>query len=359
MHMIAELGEAAHWYYKDQIYKSEIVNSKMYKNAWRSGQQNLAKSPADLFGMAKKQLLASKVLVFLEDKSTVIDLKKGNTALDVAFKIHSHVGLTLTKVSVNGKEVPLDYPLQNGDIVSCESNPGVLSVKPIWLDMATSKCSQRELRKYFRENNRAMLVTIGLMHFIFTLILSEGPLNEKYPNGIPDVSKLVDFIKYRTPSSITNFAKFFERLGEASKEDRATLIGNLLNIPACSLTVSSLKLALLYCNMNRKHGWAEEREIQQKILLPMIRNVLPQCECGDIENLWVELVGARSLVVEHAKPSRLPLEDLFMTSLGPHKKKYNMYPCVTKAPLHEQIPPSQYPVKYATFTKKSVVYLGK
>lgn len=334
MHVIAELGEAAHWFYKDQIYKTDITDKKIYKEAWRSKQQTAAKSPAELIGMAKKQILANRVLVFLEDRSTVLNLKKGHTALDATFALHSDIGLTVSKVCVSSKEVTLDYVLQNGDVVTCENIPGMFSVKPTWIGIAKSSSAQSKIRKYFRDNNQQMLVCIGLMHFLMSLTLSEERILQRYPKGMPSVDKLSEFIKKRTPC-ITNFAGFLERLGETSKTESASLLGSLLDIPASNITVSTIRLGLLWARMEEKNGW--DSVLQKNLLLPLLREILPSMDFH-LENMWVELIGKRSVVVEE-KETLLPLKDLFTSKLGPTGKRYNyMYPSVIQAPEHTLIP---------------------
>merc|ERR1719399_1648378 len=122
MHKTAELGEAAHWYYKDLIYRPEIAASKQYLRTWRSDQQLNATSPAALLGMAKAQLLKSRVFVLLADKATVLNLRRGATALDAAFAIHSSLGLRTSHITVNGKKSRYDRILRNGDIISVSRN---------------------------------------------------------------------------------------------------------------------------------------------------------------------------------------------------------------------------------------------
>ena len=341
MHLTAELGEAAHWFYKDQTYKSDIVDKKIYRQAWRSPEQTNAKSPAELIGMAKKQLLASRVLVFLEDRSTVLNMKKGHTALDAAFHLHSDMGLTVSSVKVDGQDVRLDYTLQNGDVVSCESCPGVVSVKPVWIGIARSASAQSKIRKYFRDNNRAMLVCIGLMHLLMSFTLSEERIMRRYPKGLPNVKKLAEYIKVRTPSSITNFAEFLERLASTNKAESANLLGSLLDIPASNITVSTIRLGLIWARMGDKNGW-EDKNMQTTLLIPILREVLPALDLPQIESMWVELIGARSLIIEEKK-GLLPFKDLFTSKLGPTGKKCNyVYPSVIQAPLHTLIPARQF-----------------
>ena len=355
MHLKAEIGEAAHWFYKDQTYKSDIVDKKIYKQAWRSPQQTAAKSPAELIGMAKKQLLASRVLVFLEDRSTVLNMKKGHTALDAAFALHSDLGLTVSSVKVDGKEVSLDYTLQNGDVVTCESCPDVVSVKPLWIGIARSSSAQSKIRKYFRDNNRAMLVCIGLMHLLMSLTLSEDRITKRYPNGLPNVKKLTEWVKVRTPSSITNVAEFLERFSGTSKAESANLLGSLLDIPANNLTVSTIRLGLIWARMSDRNGW-EDKQMQKTLLIPMLREILPALSLPQVESMWVELIGARSLVIEESE-GLMPFKDLFTSKLGPSHKKYNyIFPSVIQAPSHALIPTSPFPDKN---TKKAIVDIDK
>jgi ppGpp synthetase/RelA/SpoT-type nucleotidyltranferase len=334
MHKAACLGEAAHWFYKDKIYRPKLVDTKIYRHAWRSPLQTTAKSPEELIGMAKQQLLASRVLVFLEDRSTVLNLVKGDTALDATFALHSDLGLTVTTIRIGGQPVPLDYTLQNGDVVTCESSPGVISVTPLWLEMAKSSTALSKIRKYFRESNSRILVCLGLVHLLMTLTLSEERISRRYPNGLPSVAKLADFIKIRTPMSITNFADYLERLGGASVSESASLIGSLLDIPVKDLKISSVSLGLFWARMENKNGWGD-KVMQKTLLLPILREVLPALNLPQVESLWVELIGSRSLQLDDKQEALIPLASLFTSRLGPSRKEYNyVYPYVIQAPAH-------------------------
>ena len=334
MHETASSGEAAHWFYKDKIYRPKLVDTKIYRHAWRSPRQTSAKSPEELIGMARQQLLSSRVLVFLEDRSTVLNLVKGNTALDATFALHSDLGLTVTTIRIGGQPVAPDYTLRNGDVVTCESSPGVMSVSPLWLEMAKSSAALSKIRKYFRENNSHVLVCLGLVHLMMTITLSEKRILERYPNGLPSVSKLSEFIKVRTPGSITNFAAFLERLGGATLSESTSLIGSLLDIPVRDLRVSSVSLGLFWARMEDKNGWGD-KNMQKSLLLPLLREVLPALGIPQVASIWTELIGSRSLCLEDKQEGLIPLASLFTSRLGPSKKEYNyVYPYVIQAPAN-------------------------
>lgn len=306
MHKRASLGEAAHWFYKDKIYRPKLVDTKIYRHAWRSPLQTTAKSPEELICMAKEQLLQSRVLVFLEDRSTVLNLAKGDTALDATFALHSDLGLTVSTIRIGGKPVPLDYTLQNGDVVTCECSPGVISVSPLWLEIAKSSSATYQIRKYFRENNKHVLVCLGLVHLLMSITLSEERITRRFPTGLPNIKKLTEFIRIRTPMSITNFAEYLERLGGASLSDSASLIGSLLDIPMKDLKISSVSLGLFWARMEDRNGWGN-RQLQKSLLLPILREVLPSLDLPQIEAVWVDLIGSRSLRIDEDQEVQQPL----------------------------------------------------
>ena len=161
MHKTAETGEAAHWYYKDKIYRPEVANTAGYKKAWRSAEQLKATSPAALIGMAKAQLLKSRVFVILADKATVLNLKRGATALDAAFAIHSSLGLQTSQIMINGKSSRFDRILRNGDIISVvRSHDERPTATHDWTTMVRTDAARRVLRLHFTKETRVALVCI-------------------------------------------------------------------------------------------------------------------------------------------------------------------------------------------------------
>ena len=324
MHDFAELGEAAHWAYKDSIYRPEIAETKIYRQAWRSPAQVNAKKPEELFSLARQQLQANRVYVFLDDCSTVLNLQKGATALDAAFALHSDVGLTLANVRIGNSTVGFNRVVQNGDVISFESSvQKTVTADPAWLDMVKTNHASGHIRKHLRDSQRGTLACIGLVQLLMCMTLSSSTIQQRFPQGAPDANKLLRFMSKRSKySNVVN-------LGSASKSEIQSQIGGLLDIPAANLTCSSVSLSTMWARMQGRNGW-EDKEMQKNVLLPLISTIIPDA-LGDsnngvnIQQLWVDLVGARSLLEEDEPDALLSLGELSspFETISPHHEGHH------------------------------------
>ncbi|MGL5055865.1 MAG: RelA/SpoT family protein, partial [Fusobacteriaceae bacterium] len=114
MHKIAEEGIAAHWSYKEKVAVNK--NDEVY--GWLRGvietQQN--ENSEEFVKSFTEELIKESVFVF-SPKGDVVELAMGATPLDFAFNIHTDIGCKCIGSKVNGKIVPLEYKLKNGDRV--------------------------------------------------------------------------------------------------------------------------------------------------------------------------------------------------------------------------------------------------
>ena len=324
MQRFAELGEAAHWAYKDQMYRPELTETKVYRQAWRSPAQINAKNPEDLFTLARQQLSTSRVYVFLDDCSTVLNLPKGATALDAAFALHSDVGLNLANVRIGNVTVGFSHKMQNGDVVSFQGAETV-TADPAWFDLVKTSHATAHIRKYLRDSQRGSLACIGLVQLLMCFTLSNLAIQQRFPQGAPDAEKLVRFITKRSKSK--HVVDFLVTLGSASKPEIQTQIAGLLDIPAANITCSSVSLGLMWARMQGRNGW-EDKDMQRSILLPFVNTILPEAN-GDsnvnFHQIWAELVGERSLVEEDEPDALLSLSSLsspFQT-ISPHHEGHH------------------------------------
>ena len=116
MHRVSEVGIAAHWRYKEG---SRIDRDYDAKLAWvrqlMDWQREVADATEFVEGL-KLDIFQDQVFVFTP-KGEVKDLPAGSGPLDFAYRIHTDVGHRCIGAKVNNRLVPLDYRLQNGDIV--------------------------------------------------------------------------------------------------------------------------------------------------------------------------------------------------------------------------------------------------
>lgn len=159
MHRVAEFGIAAHWKYKEGV----SIDKEETKLAWLRQTlewQKEMNDPKEFMETLKVDLFASQVFVFTP-KGDVIELPAGSTPLDFAFKIHSAIGAKTIGAKVNGKMVPIDHTLDNGNIVEIVTSPNASGPSIDWLKIAKSSNARNKIRAYLKRENKSDAVDKG------------------------------------------------------------------------------------------------------------------------------------------------------------------------------------------------------
>lgn len=160
MHRVSEYGVAAHWRYKEGNKNGDKEFDQ--KVAWLRQvlEWQDTSNPTELVNALKLDVFSGEVFVFTP-KGDVVKLPIGSVPLDFAYRIHTDVGHHCVGAKVNGKIVPLDYTLQNGDIVDIiTSKTGRPSLD--WLNIVGSSESKSKIRNWFKRENKAENIEKGL-----------------------------------------------------------------------------------------------------------------------------------------------------------------------------------------------------
>jgi RelA/SpoT family (p)ppGpp synthetase len=163
MHHFAEFGIAAHWRYKEQSKPSHYLDNKI---AWirqlMDWRQDVTDAQEFVSGM-KTDVFQDRVYVFTP-RGDVIDLPTGATPIDFAYHVHTELGDRCRGAKVNGKLVPLDYQLRNGDQVEVVSakrgGPSRDWLNPNLGYVATQR-ARGKIRAWFRKQAREENVVQG------------------------------------------------------------------------------------------------------------------------------------------------------------------------------------------------------
>jgi len=160
MHRIAEEGIAAHWHYKEQGSKG--VGQDAEKMAWLRQimeWQNELEDTGDFLELVKVDLFPEEVYAFTP-KGEVMPFRTGATPVDFAYAVHTEVGHHTSGAKVNGKIVPLEYTLQNGDIVEILTQPNRHPSQD-WLSIARTSRARSKIRAWLNANERKSSVALG------------------------------------------------------------------------------------------------------------------------------------------------------------------------------------------------------
>ncbi|HAR63116.1 MAG: (p)ppGpp synthetase [Candidatus Margulisiibacteriota bacterium] len=151
MHRVSEYGIAAHWRYKDGKAKDRDFEMKLSWLRQLIEWQKDFIDAKDYMANLKLDLFTDESFVFTP-KGDVFGLPMGSTPVDFAYHIHTEVGHRCIGAKVNGKIVPLNYKLQNGDIVeiitSKSDNPHLN-----WLNFAVTNEAKQKIKGWFRKQN--------------------------------------------------------------------------------------------------------------------------------------------------------------------------------------------------------------
>ena len=164
MHQVSEFGIAAHWKYKEAGCSIGATDENDQKMSWLRQMVSLQKEyddPKEFFEALKLDVFSDEVFVFTP-RGDVIDLPKGSNPIDFAYHIHTEIGHHCVGAKVNGKIVPLEYKLKNGDIVSIVTNKGGNGPSPDWLNTVASSATRSKIRAWFKKENREENVERGM-----------------------------------------------------------------------------------------------------------------------------------------------------------------------------------------------------
>jgi RelA/SpoT family (p)ppGpp synthetase len=154
MHQVAEYGIAAHWKYKEggspAAGDTERFNWLRQLVDWQK--DDGGEDSSDYLASIKEDLFDEEVFVFTP-KGDVVGLRKGSTAVDFAYRIHSEVGNHCQGVRINDRLRPLATPLQNGDFVQ------VITAKTAqpsldWLNFVATPTARNRIRQWYKRSHR-------------------------------------------------------------------------------------------------------------------------------------------------------------------------------------------------------------
>lgn len=164
MHQVSEYGFAAHWKYKEAGKSVGAAGEYDKKLSWLrqmvSLQQELS-DPREYVEALKVDVFSDEVFVFTP-RGDVIDLPKGSIPLDFAYRIHTEVGNHCVGAKVNGRLVPLEYKLKNGDIVSIITNQANNGPSRDWLNIVASSETRNKIRSWFKKARREENILRGM-----------------------------------------------------------------------------------------------------------------------------------------------------------------------------------------------------
>ena len=159
MHARAEFGIAAHWKYKKggESQKSPEMLWLRQLHDW----QKETEDPSEFLEALRFDLGSPEVFVFTP-KGNVIALPGGSTPVDFAYAVHTEVGNRCVGAKVNGRLVPLESPLANGDVVDVLTNKSDnASPSRDWLNFVKSPRARSKIKAWFSKERREEAIDAG------------------------------------------------------------------------------------------------------------------------------------------------------------------------------------------------------
>jgi GTP pyrophosphokinase len=173
MHRRAEYGVAAHWKYKEDAPGKSAETGPAGKQsdtgpvndmAWLRqllDWQSEISDPGEFLDSLRFEISAQEVYVFTP-KGSVVALPAGSTAVDFAYAVHTEVGHHCIGGRVNGRLVPLESPLDNGDVVEIlTSKAEGAGPSRDWLTFVRSPRARNKIRQWFSKERREEAIDLG------------------------------------------------------------------------------------------------------------------------------------------------------------------------------------------------------
>ena len=192
MDEVAENGIAAHWSYKENgsNTKANMQNAmeqklQFFKEIMEL--KSLNSSEQEFVSSVSEDVFRNTIYVFTP-KGDVIELPNGATPIDFAYRVHSGVGDTMVGAIVNNNIVPLNYVLQNNDIIKINTNKNSTPSRE-WIDMAFTNQAKNKIRGYFNKIDKDEYLKRGNEALLKELKKNKISYNDFLDNNLEDILK--------------------------------------------------------------------------------------------------------------------------------------------------------------------------
>ena len=197
MDEIAEHGIASHWSYKEKgsNVKASMQDAMEQKLQFFREIMELKDEKSDeLFVHNVQEEVLSNTIYVFTPQGDVIELPKGSTPIDFAYRVHSDVGNTMVGAIVNGNIVSLDYVLNDGDIIKINTNKNSFGPSREWIDMAFTSKAKNKIKAFYNKIVKEEYLKKGTEALQKEVKKRKIPFSEFYSNAM--IEKLLDELKF-------------------------------------------------------------------------------------------------------------------------------------------------------------------
>ena len=250
MHARAEFGIAAHWKYKQG--SKEQQNPQMLWLQQLHEWQKETEDPSEFLDSLRFDLGTPEVFVFTP-KGSVIALPGGSTPVDFAYSVHTDVGNKCAGAKVNGRLVPLDSKLNNGDVVEVvlnKSDSGAPSRD--WLNFVKSPRARSKIKAWFTKERKEEAIDAGRESIARQMRKAGLPLQKIFAGQsllelahelrYPDISAMYGAVGDGHVSAASIIEKLVAALGDEDQHPEQTLTEIPKGIPSAKRTSSAIEV---------------------------------------------------------------------------------------------------------------------
>jgi GTP pyrophosphokinase len=252
MHSRAEFGIAAHWKYK----KGNEADSSSPEMLWLRQLhewQKETEDPSEFLDSLRFDLGSPEVFVFTP-KGSVIALPGGSTPVDFAYSVHTDVGNRCAGAKVNGRLVPLESKLNNGDVVEVVLNKGEHAAPSRdWLNFVKSPRARSKIKAWFSKERREEAIEAGRESIARQMRKAGLPLQKIFAGHAllelshelhyPDISALYSAVGDGHVSSASIIEKLIASMGQEDSHPEDTVPSFPTGVQTTRRSSSSIEVA--------------------------------------------------------------------------------------------------------------------
>ena len=192
MNEVAENGLAAHWSYKEHRNAVNLSSTDEKLEFFKAVIDTSKNSEYDGFNPLHDDDLENNIYVFTP-KGDVIELPKGSTPVDFAYKVHTKIGDSMVGALVNNQIVPFNYELQDSDVIKINTSKLSSGPSEDWLNFVKLNSTKSKIKNFFSKTRKDDLIANGKQDLEKELRKRKIAINDFYTDD--NIKKILKELK--------------------------------------------------------------------------------------------------------------------------------------------------------------------